>query len=175
MGQRREEGSWPVHTDVLELQPGQSWCLVIEDGGGKGVLGIVVRNLEDERLQDRSMDRRVEDLDNIRSQLSILGAKMELAITVRGVDEGIGEIGQRTDEGLSDRERGSVGAVNEFAGTVWGGHVDGAPEAAMLESNVAPDTTDVGDGEPPEVDLETFLGLELLSQVKEDLGQDLGR
>jgi len=108
MGQRREKRGRPLHADVLELQPGQGWCLVIEDRGGEGVLGIVVRNLEHERLQNRSVDRRIEDLENIGSQLPLLGAKMEFAITVRGVGEGIREIGQRTDEGLSDGERGSV-------------------------------------------------------------------
>ena len=118
MGQRREEGGRPLHTDVLKLQPGQDRCLVIEDCGRKGVLGIVVRNLEHERLQNRSMDRRVEDLENVGSQLSILRAKMEFAITVRGVDEGSGEVGQRTDKGLSDGERGSVGVIDKFAGAV---------------------------------------------------------
>ena len=43
----------------------------------------------------------------------------------------------------------------------------------MLESNVAPKATDVGDGDPLEVDLETFLSLKLLGEVEEDFGEDL--
>jgi hypothetical protein len=69
MCQGREKGGWPLHTDVLELQPGQSWRLIIEDGRGECVLGIVVRYLEYEGLQNRSMDRRVEDLENVGSEL----------------------------------------------------------------------------------------------------------
>lgn len=173
MGQRREEGGWPLHADVLELQPRQGWCLVIEEGRGKGVLGIVVRNLEDEGLQDGSMDRRVEDLENIGSQLAVLRTEMEFTITMRRIGEGIGEIGQGADEGVSDGKRGAVRAVNAFEGAARVCHIDLAPEATMLESNVAPKAADVGDRDPFEVDLETVLGLKLVGEVKEDLGEDL--
>ena len=77
----REEGGWPFQADVLELQPGQSWRLVIEDGRGKRVLGVFVRYLECEGLQRGSMDRGVEDLENVESELPILGAEMEFTIT----------------------------------------------------------------------------------------------
>jgi len=80
--QGREKGGWPLHTDVLELQPSQSWRLIVEDRRGEGVLGIVVRNLEHERLQYGSMDGRVEDPENIGSQLPLLRVEMEFAITV---------------------------------------------------------------------------------------------
>ena len=173
MGQGREKGGWPLHTDVLELQPCQSWRLVIEDRGGKGVLGVVVRDLEHERLQNRSMDRRVEDLENIGSQLTLLRTKVELAVTVRRIGESRRELGQRSGEGLTDGKRGSFRAVNEHPGTVRLGHVDLAPETTMLESNVTPETTDVGEGDPLEIDLETVLSLKLLGQIKEDFGQDL--
>jgi len=120
------------------------------------------------------MDRRVEDLENVGSQLPLLGAEMEFTITVGGVDEGVREIGQGTDEGLTDGEGGPVGTVDEFRDAVGVGHVDLAPETTMLESDGAPDATDVGDGDPPEVDLETLLSLELLGEVEEDFGEDLG-
>ena len=64
--------------------------------------------------------------------------------------------------------------INEFPGAVRVGDINLAPEATMLESNVTPEATDVGDGDPLEVDLETFLSLKLLSQVEEDFGEDLG-
>ena len=40
----------------------------------------------------------------------------------------------------------------------------------MLESDVAPKVTDMGDGDPLEVDLETVLSLKLLGQHEEDFG-----
>ena len=43
----------------------------------------------------------------------------------------------------------------------------------MLERRVTPETADVGDGDPLEVDLETVRSLELLGQIEEDFGQDL--
>jgi len=82
MRQGREKGGWPLHTDVLELQPSQSRRLIIEHRRGEGVLGIVVRNLEHERFQYGSMDRRVEDSENIGSQLSLLCMEMEFSVTV---------------------------------------------------------------------------------------------
>ena len=54
------------------------------------------------------MDGRVEDLENIRSQLPVLCAEMELAITARGVREGIGEFGKRAGEGLPNGKRGPI-------------------------------------------------------------------
>ena len=119
------------------------------------------------------MGRRVEDLENVGSQLSVLRAKMELAVTVRGVGESRRELGQRSGEGLTDGKRGSFRAVNEHPGTVRFGHVDLAPKATMLESDVTPEATDVGEGDPLEIDLESVLSLKLLGQIKEDFGQDL--
>ena len=43
----------------------------------------------------------------------------------------------------------------------------------MLESDVTPKTTDMGDSSPLEVSLETALSLELLSEDEEDLREDL--
>lgn len=174
MGQRREERGWPLHADILELQPSQSWRLVIEDGRGKGVFGIVVRNLEDERLQNGNMDGGVESPKNVGTQLPLLRTEMEFAVAVRRVGEGIREVGQRTGEGLAYGKRGSIGAINECRGEVRCGHVDPAPEATTLESNVTPETADMGDRDPLEVDLETVLNLKLFGQVKEDFRQDLG-
>jgi hypothetical protein len=82
MCQGREKGGRPLQTDVLELQPSQSWRFITEDRSGECVLGIVIRHLEYEGLQNRSMDGRVEDLENVGSQLAILGAEVEFPITV---------------------------------------------------------------------------------------------
>ena len=146
---------------------------MIEERRGEGVLGIVIRDFEDERLQHWSMGRRVEDTENLRTQLPILGAEVEFTITVRGVGEGKGELGQGAGEGLPDGERGPIRAVNEFPGAVGVGYVDLAPETTMLESDVAPKTTDMGNRDPLEVDLETLLSLKLLGQIEEDFRQDL--
>ena len=43
----------------------------------------------------------------------------------------------------------------------------------MLQSDVAPKTTDLSDGDPLEVNLETVPSLELLSEHEEDFGEDL--
>lgn len=67
MREGREKGGWPFQTDVLELQPSQSWRLIVEDRRGKCALGIIVRHLEYEGLQNRSMDGRVENLENVGS------------------------------------------------------------------------------------------------------------
>ena len=48
---------------------------------GEGVLGDVVRDLEYERLQNRSMNRRVESVENIGAQLPVLRTQMEFAVT----------------------------------------------------------------------------------------------
>jgi hypothetical protein len=81
MCEGREKGGRPLQSDVLELQPSQSWRLVIEDGRGECVFGRAVRYFECEGLQNGSMNRGVEDLEKASSELTVLGADMEFTIT----------------------------------------------------------------------------------------------
>jgi hypothetical protein len=105
VGEGREKGGWSLQTDIPELQPSQNWRFVIEDHRGEHILEIVFRHLKYERLENQGMDRGIEDLMHVGSQLPLLGAETDFVATV---GEGNGQLSQRAGEVFTDGERGTL-------------------------------------------------------------------